>query len=139
MNVIVPKANSPFFVQGATAKSVDTRVGAVLGGERDEAKRSGMKGPATLQRKKAENKGQKDRLSIRQAKSSRAFLALCELLAQATAMFLGDQEAAEAWMLALAIKAWTTAPSDLDLLTSAAGAEAGPTTPHPDGVRGFYA
>ena len=70
----------------------------------------------TLQRKRAE-KG-KDRLSTEQ--SSRAWR-FAELLAQATDVF-GDQEAAEAWMLAPAISLDNRRP--IDLLSSAAGAEA---------------
>ena len=70
----------------------------------------------TLQRKKAD-KG-KDRLSPEQ--SSRAWR-FAELLAQATDV-LGDQDAAEAWMLAPAIGLANRRP--IDLLSSAAGAEA---------------
>ena len=70
----------------------------------------------TLQRKKAD-KG-KDRLSPEQ--SSRAWR-FAELLAQATDV-LGDQDAAEAWMLAPAIGLDNRRP--IDLLSSAAGAEA---------------
>lgn len=71
----------------------------------------------TLQRKKKTEKG-KDRLSTEQ--SSRAWQ-FAEILAQATDV-LGDQEAAEAWMLAPAIGLDNRRP--IDLLSSAAGAEA---------------
>lgn len=71
----------------------------------------------TLQRKRKTEKG-KDRLSTEQ--SSRAWQ-FAEILAQATDV-LGDQESAEAWMLAPATGLDNRRP--IDLLSSAAGAEA---------------
>lgn len=71
----------------------------------------------TFQRKKTTEKG-KGRLSP--AQSSRAWQ-FAEIFAQATEV-LGDQEAAEAWMLAPAIGLNSRRP--IDLLSSAAGAEA---------------
>lgn len=71
----------------------------------------------TLQRKKKTEKG-KDRLSPEQ--SSRAWQ-FAEILAQATGV-LGDQDAAEAWMLAPATGLDNRRP--IDLLSSTAGAEA---------------
>lgn len=71
----------------------------------------------TLQRKKSA-KHEKGRLSTEQ--SSRAWQ-FAEILAQATDV-LGNQEAAEAWMLEPAIGLDNRRP--IDLLSSAAGAEA---------------
>ena len=71
----------------------------------------------TLQRRKAMEKG-KGRLSTEQSSRAWQFAAI---VAQATEV-LGDQEAAEAWMLAPAIGLDNRRP--IDLLSSAAGAEA---------------